>query len=270
MKGVLAATATVLVAVTAAVVAAQAPVVNAKVETRSVTQGLAREIQTVVDRGQTLWFGYRVPKLMPANGTVRSTEWCCGRCRLEPPTEVVVLARVEARSLVELRAIGVDCDLDASGMPLVWFEGVNGNDSVAWLASLVTGTPANTRDRMPERAISAIAQHAAPAAADPLVRFARQAATPQLRGQALSSLAMRGAAQALPTINAALDQDPDTQVKRRAVQSLAQMPRGEGIPRLMEIARTHANTEIRRQAMQALGQSRDPRAVDFFEQILVK
>jgi hypothetical protein len=49
----------VLAAATA--VAAQAPVVNAKVERRTLTQGLAREVQAVADRGGATWVGYRVP-----------------------------------------------------------------------------------------------------------------------------------------------------------------------------------------------------------------
>jgi hypothetical protein len=36
----------------------------------------------------------------------------------------------------------------------------------------------------------------------------------------------------------------------------------------MEVARTNKNPEVRRQAMFWLGQSRDPRAIEFFEQIL--
>jgi hypothetical protein len=34
------------------------------------------------------------------------------------------------------------------------------------------------------------------------------------------------------------------------------------------VARTHANHEVRKQAMFWLGQSRDPRAVDFFAEVL--
>jgi hypothetical protein len=44
--------------------------------------------------------------------------------------------------------------------------------------------------------------------------------------------------------------------------------RAEGVPLLIQLARTHRLPEIRRQAMFWLGQSKDPRAVDFFEEIL--
>ena len=40
-----------------------------------------------------------------------------------------------------------------------------------------------------------------------------------------------------------------------------------GVPLLMQLARTHRSVEVRKQAMFWLGQSRDPRAVSFFEEL---
>jgi HEAT repeat protein len=57
-------------------------------------------------------------------------------------------------------------------------------------------------------------------------------------------------------------------VKRQAVFALSQLPKDEGVPLLIEIARNNRNREVRRQAMFWLGQSKDPRAVSFFEQVL--
>ena len=65
-----------------------------------------------------------------------------------------------------------------------------------------------------------------------------------------------------------MNDDPEIEVKRRAVFALSQLPTGEGVPMLIDLARNHRLPEVRRQAMFWLGQSRDPRAVDFFEQIL--
>jgi HEAT repeat protein len=57
-------------------------------------------------------------------------------------------------------------------------------------------------------------------------------------------------------------------VKKRAVFALSQLPKEEGVPLLIKVARTNANPAVRKQAMFWLGQSRDPRAVDFFAEIL--
>ena len=45
-------------------------------------------------------------------------------------------------------------------------------------------------------------------------------------------------------------------------------PRDSTNAKLIEVARTNRNPEVRKQAMFWLGQSKDPRAVEFFEQIL--
>lgn len=251
--------------------AGQTPLVNARVETRSAAQGLVREIQAVRDRGTAAWVAYRVPIMQRPRVQMSSTGSCCGQCRLEPSTELVVLARVEQKAIVELRARPVDCDLDAGGMPVVWLEGVVPDESVSWLLSLARDGMAGRRpDPIARPALTAIALHAAPSAVRTLLDFARTGATTDLRGQALVWLAQRAGDQAEATIVDAIDRDPEIEVKKRAVFALSQLPRDEGVPRLIEVAKAHRNAEVRRQAMHWLGQSRDPRAIDFFTQILLK
>jgi HEAT repeat protein len=46
------------------------------------------------------------------------------------------------------------------------------------------------------------------------------------------------------------------------------LPNGEGIPLLIQLAKTSHNAEVRKQAMSSLAQSRDQRAVAFFEEVL--
>ena len=67
-----------------------------------------------------------------------------------------------------------------------------------------------------------------------------------------------------------IDQDPDTDVKKRAVFALSQLPKDDGIPRLIQVARSNANPAVRKQAMFWLGQSKDPRALAFFQEVLSK
>jgi hypothetical protein len=246
--------------------AAQSPVVNAVVEKRAPSADFARDVQGAASRTTPAWIGYRVPIARRVDVGMQSIETCCGRCRLAPPSDLVVLARVQNGAILELRPLAVDCDMDAAGMPLIWFDGVNPDASVAWLSTLVTQT-ADAR-RLAERALSAISQHAGSAAVTALVRFAT--GTSEIRGRALFWLAERAADQALPAINATLQKDPDTEMKKQAVRALSRFPNNEGIPKLIEVARSHDNAEVRRQAMVQLGQSKDPRVVDFFAGILLK
>ena len=257
-----------LILAAAASLAAQSPVVNAVVEKRAPSADFARDIRTAADRPTPAWIGYRVPIARRSDAALQTYAGCCGQCRLAPPTDLVVLARVQRGEILELRPLAVDCDMDAGGMPLIWFEPVTAEASVAWLRTFVATPPDGTR-RLEQQALTAIAQHAGPAAASALVAFARSGTT-QIRGQAMSWLARRAADQALPAIDAALQKDPDTEVKKLAVNALTRFPNGEGIPKLMDVARTHPNAEVRRQAMRQLGETKDPRAVDFFAQILLK
>jgi hypothetical protein len=260
--------ATAIVLAVAIPLAAQSPVVNAVVERRTASADFGRDIQSVANRPSPAWIGYRVPIARRADASMQNADSCCGRCRLAPPADLVVLARVQRGSVLELRPLAVDCDMDAGGMPLIWFDGVSAEVSVAWLATIVASSPDGS-PRIGQQALVAIGQHAGPAAVAALVKSGQTGST-QVRGQALFWLAQRAAAEALPAIDLALQKDPETEVKKQAVFALSRFPNQEGIPKLMDVARTHTNPEVRRQAMFWLGQSKDPRVVDFFAQILLK
>ena len=90
----------------------------------------------------------------------------------------------------------------------------------------------------------------------------------RVRRKGLAALAC--AVTAVATISGAIDNDPDTEVKKKAVFALSQLPKDEGVPKLMDVARNNKNPEVRKQAMFWLGQSNDPRALKFFEDILLK
>jgi HEAT repeat protein len=102
-----------------------------------------------------------------------------------------------------------------------------------------------------------------------LISLARDDSRREARNQALFWLSQRAGQEAVAAIGSAID-DPDTDVKKRAVFALSQLPRDEGIPLLIQLARTNRNAEVRKQAMFWLGQSRDARAVQFFEEVLLK
>ena len=103
-----------------------------------------------------------------------------------------------------------------------------------------------------------------------LIALARDGSTANVKGQALFWLAQRAGQKAVGTITAAIDNDPDTEVKKKAVFALSQLPKDEGVPLLIEQARNNKNPAVRKQAMFWLGQSKDPRALKFFEEILTQ
>jgi HEAT repeat protein len=105
-----------------------------------------------------------------------------------------------------------------------------------------------------------------------LLRIARESALPRRTrrsavfwvGQAAEEAATRG----LDELVAGDTVDRD--VREAAVFALSQRPREEGVPALIRIVRTHKDPEIRRKALFWLGQSEDPRALDLFEELLVR
>ena len=89
-----------------------------------------------------------------------------------------------------------------------------------------------------------------------------------MRGEAIFWLGQKAGSKAAAAITERIEQDPDTEVKKSAVFALSQLPKSEGVPLLIQVARTNANPAVRKQAMFWLGQSKDPRALDFFAEIL--
>ena len=104
-----------------------------------------------------------------------------------------------------------------------------------------------------------------------LIDMARNDPAPKVRSQALFWIAQKAQKKAdAEVIRTAAAEDPDEDVKKQAVFALSQIPNGEGVPDLIRVARENKSTAVRKQAMFWLGQSRDPRALAFFEKILTQ
>ncbi|WKW11317.1 HEAT repeat domain-containing protein [Pseudogemmatithrix spongiicola] len=63
--------------------------------------------------------------------------------------------------------------------------------------------------------------------------------------------------------------DPDREIREHAVFALSQRPNEESVPALIRLARTHQDPAVRRRAVFWLGQKRDPRALQYFEDVLL-
>jgi hypothetical protein len=247
----------------------QGRITNGQVETRTATQTLEREIAGLAARRDDRWVGYRI-SVAPGRRSMDCFER--SRIALEPAREVLVLARLEAGVIVRLRTATPDCEIDAGGVPVVWLDGVKPDDSVAWLTSLINTIPASGErfERVAKPAVVALAMHDGAAATRSLVAIARDHAVSKMRSDALFWLGQRAGDQAASTIAEAIDRDPDTEVKKRAVFALSQLPKDDGVPKLIDVARNNKNSAVRKQAMFWLGQSNDPRALKFFEEVLLK
>jgi HEAT repeats len=224
------------------------------------------------------WVVYAVP----AAGRVRSCcfdarplrERCChldGGHSVEvlaatPPLlgahEVRVFLRLQGARPVEVRLYSADCPVDPGATRVAWLEDVKVTDSLALMKSLVGA--------LPDEATAAIAQHDDPSVDAVLVGLARDGTSVELRGQALFWLAERASRKAVGEVERAIEQDPETEVKKLAVDALQEMPDGAGVPILIDLARRHKNPAVRAEAFSELGESEDPRALAFFEEVLLR
>jgi hypothetical protein len=263
---------------TAVAAAAQPRVTNGDVRSATLGTSLSRDsLDALTGKSGTAWLAYAVPIVagerficdgMSFNGGYRETPGQPGTTlKLEGGRQVWVLYRLDAGRVDRIRIASEDCTLDAGGLTVHWLASVSPRESVAVLASFLT---AATSKRLADGALTALAFHAEPAALERLLTTARDGATTHLRGQALFWLSQRAGEKAIGAISDAIANDPETDVKKRAVFALSQLPRDEGVTRLIEVARTNTNPAVRKQAMFWLGQSRDPRAIRFFEEILFK
>lgn len=107
-------------------------------------------------------------------------------------------------------------------------------------------------------------------AAKQLISMARNDADSDVRGQALFWLAQYASREAGKAISDAVENDPESRVRKKAIFALTQMPHEEGVPLLIKYAKTHRDPVVRKEAIFWLGESRDPRALDFLEQVLDK
>ena len=259
----------------------------------------------VAAQTEPAWIGYSVPvndrsRTMCCwssgdgntyfSGTISSgSAPCCGSCSIEPSSDgsprtpgtianqgpiklegsdtMVVLFRVAERQVERIRAFSEDCAIDAGGRQVHWLENVRPADSIALLESLV-GVEGGRRTRVTNSALSAMSMHAEPSAAATIERLARSHTSPSIRSEAIFWLSQLAGQKVAGAITDAIANDPDTDVKKRAVFALSQLPKGEGVPLLIDVARRNPNPAVKKQAIFWLGQSRDPRAIDFFAQIL--
>ena len=109
-----------------------------------------------------------------------------------------------------------------------------------------------------------------PAALDELIRMAKSDASTGVREQAIFWVGQKAGTKAVAMLKDTIQNDPELEVKKKAVFALSQLPKDEAVPELLHVAQTNPNPSVRKDAIFWLGQTHDPRALEYFEQILGK
>jgi len=148
-----------------------------------------------------------------------------------------------------------------------WLGSARGRRGYEALRRIVTQ---DASDRVREKAIFGLSVSREPQAVATMIEVAKTDRCTHVRGQALFWLSQKAGQKVAATITEAIDKDPDTEVKKKAVFALQQLPADESVPLLIQVARNNKNPAVRKQAMFWLGQSKDQRAVRFFEEVLLR
>ncbi|HTU32873.1 MAG TPA: HEAT repeat domain-containing protein [Candidatus Acidoferrum sp.] len=183
-----------------AVAKAQAPqITNAKTETRAAAADFTAQLRDAVRSQQgPAWFGYSVAAVAGDHqmccGSYEDGQMVgCGACRLEDenngnsvrsdsssdtqtvklegPRQFVVMLRAEHGTVGRIRTFSEDCQLDAGGVPVIWFTGVSGSASVAALTPFVESGDDAEGDHVGNSALAAIALTDDPSADQALQKF---------------------------------------------------------------------------------------------------
>jgi HEAT repeat protein len=106
---------------------------------------------------------------------------------------------------------------------------------------------------------------------DKLFDVARGDQSMDVRRQAIRLLGERVGKRSFDFLSqTAQSTDGNVEVQVQAVRAISERRSEESVPLLIKIARTHPNQQVRKQAIRSLGESGDPRAVEFFREVLTK
>jgi HEAT repeat protein len=120
-------------------------------------------------------------------------------------------------------------------------------------------------------ALQSLSETKSPRVEDKLFEVAKGDYPVDLRKQAIRLLGERVSKRSFDFLSqTAQSTDGTVEVQMQAVRAISERRSQESVPLLIKIARTHANPQIRKQAIRSLGESGDPRAVDYFREVLSK
>ena len=119
--------------------------------------------------------------------------------------------------------------------------------------------------------LQSLSETKSPRVEDKLFEVARGNESTEVRRQAIRLLGERVSKRSFEFLSAtAQSNDANAEVQVQAVRAISERRTEESVPILIKIARTHPNQMVRKQAIRSLGESGDPRAIDFFREVLSK
>ncbi|HVH85335.1 MAG TPA: HEAT repeat domain-containing protein [Terriglobales bacterium] len=260
-------------------IAQQPPkVVNAQFRTEAVTAGLAATVDRFEHSPGPLWLGYQVAAVPGSRFSACSggeagwnaDDGCCGVDQLEgsdnnfrsgnseqqTQTSINLLVRIDQGAVDKIRFVGTGCRLDAGGLPFTWLTDVKADDSVAWLARLVTAE----NKRGADQALAAIAMHETSKATTALEGFASSSNPLWLREKAGFWLGAGRGHDGLLALEK-LKSDPDPEFRKKLSFDFSVNRDPAAVDDLIGLAKSDADSGVREQAIFWVAQKAGKKAV---------
>jgi HEAT repeat protein len=250
---------------------------NARVEKKALAEPLATEIKAWAAKAEhPQWLGYSVPQMgrertMCCGNYSGSWGNGCGHCRLEgrenetnmsskeeagitkleTPRSIAVLYRAENRHVIKIRAVSMECSLDAGGLPFVWLSGVKPAESVELLETFVHGTDldAHEDEHTSKSALTAIALHGDLAADRALESFTRSSEPESLRKQTAFWLGAARERAGLAVLEKMAKSDPSSEVRAQVTFALSVSHEPGAVEEMIRMAHDDQSTHVRGQAL---------------------
>ena len=266
----------------------QPQITNAKVEAREVKAGLAQEVDAwAATAEKAQWLGYSVPAVAGdhhmccgSNGGDWNGWKACGPCplegsrsgdsynvqggdvKLEGPSNIVVLFRVEGRKIGKIRAVSENCILDAGGLQVIWLSGAKPAESVKLLERFVDDKELDERggERLRRGALMAIAMHGDASADQAFGKFTSPDEPEGMRREAAFWAGEARGAAGVQLLKRMAKEDPSSDVRAHAAFALSISKENNAVDEMIRMAHEDSSGHVRGQALFWLAQKAGKKA----------
>ncbi len=167
----------------------------------------------------------------------------------------------------DVKLLAPDREYDLGNERLAWLGATDEAQGLEFLHGLL-GQDGNRELR--KDLVFALYLFNGSAAVSELIGLARRDPDMDVRKDAIFWLGQKASAAAVRTLREVIASPEILEIKKHAVFALSQLSEDKGTPLLLDIAQGNPSPALRKVAIFWLGQSGDPRALDFFENILLR
>ena len=248
--------ATLTATLTGLISAQQPQVLNAQLSSQSVDHGLQSALDALKQSGTPLWAGFVIPTASSfRNGWGNShvsylerhgySDDGTGSNATTEQDDAVILFRLAAGRIDEVRSEAVDRQLDAGGLRFVWLTNVTPEDSIATLKTLCL-RPDSTR--LVNSAVFLISIHRSEATMPALIALAAPGANLHLREQAAFWMANQRGHEGFAAIQNLAHTDKDDQFRAKLTFDLTLSRDPGALLELVRMAHEDSSAHVRSQA----------------------